>query len=97
MPQEQLLGNIVLVVITLGSFITVIQKFTQPLNELKIVIQELKDCITTLRNDNEIQNKRIEKHGTEIDELKTKLNCIDKDIHLLKHGRSQYHDKKESR
>lgn len=77
MPQEQLLGNIVMVVITLGSFIAVIQKFTQPIQELKIVIQELRDCISTLRNDNEVQNKRIEKHGLEIDDLKTRVGNVE--------------------
>ncbi|MFQ9974112.1 hypothetical protein [Coprobacillus cateniformis] len=82
MPQEQLLGNIVLVVITLGSFIAVIQKFTQPINELKVVIQELRDCISTLRNDNEIQNKRIEKHGIEIDELKDRVGKVETKVNL---------------
>ncbi|WP_270640224.1 hypothetical protein [Longibaculum muris] len=97
MNQEQLIGNTVLIMITLGSFVAVIQRFTQPIHELKIVIQELKDCIVILRNDNEIQNKRIEKHGEEIDELKMRVNCIDKDVHLLKHGGSEKNGKNECR
>ncbi|MFR7589854.1 MAG: hypothetical protein ACLUVC_00275 [Longibaculum sp.] len=97
MLQEQLIGNTVLIIITLGSFITVIQKFTQPIQELKIVIQELKDCIVVLRNDNEIQNQRIQKHDQQIDEIKIKMNCLDKDIHLLKHRGSEANGQNESR
>ena len=70
MDEAQMIGYVVLVVITLGSFITVIQRFTQPINDLKVVIQELRDCINVLKNDNETQNRRITEHGKDIDQLK---------------------------
>ena len=52
MEQAQLIGYAVLAIITLGSFVVVIQKFTTPINELRIVIQELRDCITNITKEN---------------------------------------------
>ena len=43
LEETQMIGYAVVVVITLGSFIAVIQKFTQPINELKVVIQKLNE------------------------------------------------------
>lgn len=77
MPQEQFIGNVILAVITLGSFLAIVQKFTQPINDLKVVIQELRDCINDLKNDNATQNKRLEKHGIEIDDLKERVGRIE--------------------
>lgn len=82
MDEAQWIGNVVLVIITLGSFIAVISKFTQPINDLKLVIQKLNDCIENLKKDNEVQNKRIEKHGIEIDELKGKVSKIETKIDM---------------
>lgn len=82
MNDATILGNAVLVIITLGSFITLIVKFTQPINDLKIVMQELRDCIEHLRNDNVVQNKRIEKHGIEIDELKGRMQKVETKIEM---------------
>lgn len=77
MNDPQILGNAILVIITLGSFVTLIAKFTQPINALKIVIQELRDCINVLRNDNAVQNKRLDKHGEEIDALKGRVQKVE--------------------
>ena len=77
MEEAQLIGYAVLAVITLGSFVVVIQRFTQPINELKVVIQELKDCIKDIRKDNDIQNKRLEEHGKQIDDLKVKVGNLE--------------------
>lgn len=82
MEEAQLLGYGVLVVITLGSFVAVISKFTQPINDLKVVIQKLNDCIENIKKDNEVQNKRIEKHGLEIDELKGRMNKVETKVNL---------------
>lgn len=77
MDQAQLIGYAVTIVITLGSFIAVIQKFTQPINELKIVIQKLNDNIDTLKTDNDTQNKRLDRHSNEIDDLKLRMNNVE--------------------
>lgn len=75
--EAQLLGYIVLSVITLGSFIAVVQKFTQPINDLKLVIQELKGCVRSLKEHNDIFNKRLEKHGDEIDKIEKRVQKLE--------------------
>ncbi len=77
MPQAQIIGYIVLAVVTLGGFIGVIQKITQPINDLRIVVQELRDCINSLKTDNSTQNKRLTKHGEEIDKLNSRVQKIE--------------------
>ena len=64
-------------VITLGSFIAVIIKFVQPINDLRIVIQKLNDTIDNLQRDNDTQNKRIDKHGKQIDDLNNRVGKIE--------------------
>ena len=73
MDEVQFLGYLVMAIITLGGFVAVITRITQPINDLRVVVQELRDCITTLKNDNAIQNRRLEEHGKDIDELKLKI------------------------
>ena len=69
MEQAQLIGYAVIAIITLGSFIVVIQRFTQPINELRIVIQELKDCIKDINKENARHTERLDKHRDQIEEL----------------------------
>lgn len=82
MGAEQFLGYLVTAIITLGAFVAVIQKLTQPINDLKVVIQELRDCISSLKSDNATQNHRIEEHGKEIDELKGRVSKVETKIEL---------------
>ena len=77
MNEMQLLGYAVTIVITLGGFIAVIQRFTQPINDLRVVIQELRDCIKMLKNDSQAQDRRLQKHGEQIDELDKKVNHLE--------------------
>lgn len=88
MSENEILGYVITAFITLGAFFSVIQKFTQPINELKIVIQELRDCIATLKSDTALQNRRLEKHGEEIDKLDKRVGEIETKIkmyHEIKH------------
>ena len=75
MNEMQILGYGVTIVITLGSFVAVIMKFMQPINDLKVVIQELKDCVKALKEDRDELRKQVETHGVEIRELR---ECIGK-------------------
>ena len=81
MEQAQLIGYAVLAIITLGSFTVVISRFTQPINELRIVIQELRDCINNITKENARHTERLDKHRDQIEnlqrdvaEIKTKMN-----------------------
>lgn len=84
MDDVQFLGYLISAIITLGGFIAVIMKFIQPINDLRVVIQKLNDTIDTLKDDNLTQNKRIEKHGEQIDELNHRVGKIETkiDMHL---------------
>lgn len=76
MDEMQFVGYLVSAVITLGGFVAVIMKITQPINDLRVVVQELKDCITTLKNDNSTQNRRLDEHGRDIDDLKIQVGNL---------------------
>ena len=83
MDEIQFLGYLIMAVITLGSFIAVIMKFVQPINELRVVIQKLNDNIDSLKSDNAIQNKRIDRHGERIDQLDNRVGKIEMKIEMI--------------
>lgn len=77
MDNLQFMGYLVSAVISLGGFIAVIMKFVQPINDLRVVIQKLNDNIDALKNDNTQQNRRIDKHGEQIDNLGHRVDKIE--------------------
>ena len=83
MDEIQFLGYLIMAVITLGSFIAVIMKFVQPINELRVVIQKLNDNIDSLKSDNAVQNKRIDRHGERIDQLDNRVGKIEMKIEMI--------------
>lgn len=85
MSQTEFLGLLIPALSVLAGFITVIIKINQPINDLRLVVQELKDCIASLKNDNATQNRRIDEHGKEIDQLKL-------DVQKIKTKVEMYHD-----
>lgn len=82
MNEVVFVGYLVLAVVTLGGFIAVIMKFVQPINDLRVVIQKLNDTIDTLETDNVTQNRRIEKHGEQIDDLNHRVGNIETKIEI---------------
>lgn len=77
MNELQIVGLLVVGAVTLGGFITLIWKIMQPINELRVVIQKLNDTIDSLTNDNNLQNKRLDKHGIEIDNLNQRVGNLE--------------------
>lgn len=77
MEEMQFLGYLVTAIITLGAFVAVIQKLTQPINDLKVVIQELRDCISSLRTDNATQNAHLVKHDGDISDLQDRVTKVE--------------------
>ncbi len=77
MDNIQFIGTLISAVITLGAFVAVIMKFIQPINDLRVVIQKLNDTIDSLKKDNDTQNRRIEKHGEQIDKLDRRVGRIE--------------------
>lgn len=85
MNELEIIGLLVAAVITLGSFIAVIVKFTQPINDLRVVIQKLNDNIDSLRNDNAQQSKKIDKHGEQINELDHRVGTLETKVDFYHH------------
>lgn len=86
MDEMQFLGYAVTAIITLGGFIAIIQKFTQPINELRVVMQKLNDNIDALKNDNETQTKRLDKHGEKIEDLDHRVGTIETKMDMYHKG-----------
>ena len=77
MDEMQLIGYAVTAIITLGGFIAVIQRFTQPINELRIAIQKLIDNIDTIKSDNQMHGKQLDEHNKAIADLNGKVGKIE--------------------
>lgn len=77
MDEMQLLGYAVTAIITLGGFIAVIMKFTQPINELRVVIQKLLDKIDSISKDSDEHGKVIAKHGDDLAKLGTRVDKLE--------------------
>lgn len=77
MSEAEILGYIVLAVITLGSFVTVVFKFTQPVNDLRVVIQELRDCINSINKEKDRQNERLNAHAKQLDDITGRVGRLE--------------------
>ncbi len=82
MDEAQFLGYLVMAIVTLGGFVTVVNRITQPINDLRVVVQELKDCISTLKTDNATQNRRLDEHGKDIDNLKVAVGNLETKVSM---------------
>lgn len=82
MDEMQVLGYAVTAIITLGAFIAVIQKFTTPINELRVVMQKLNDNIDMLKNDNAAHDKMLDKHGEQIDKLDNRVGKLETKVDM---------------
>lgn len=83
MEQAELIGYAVLAIITLGSFTVVISRFTQPINELRVVIQELRDCITNITKENARHTERLDLHRDQIAELQQDVAEVKTIVNIL--------------
>ena len=82
MDDVVLIGYAVTAVVVLGGFIGVIMKFTQPINDLRVVIQKLNDKIDSMIEDANELKIRVGEHGKEIDALGTRVCKIETQIDL---------------
>ena len=84
MDDVVLIGYAVTAVVVLGGFIGVIMKFTQPINDLRVVIQKLNDKIDSMIEDANELKIRVGEHGKEIDALGTRVCKIETRIDMDK-------------
>lgn len=85
MNEMQILGYVITALITLGSFIAIIMKFIQPINELRVMVQKLNDAIDSFVKEGKRRDSRLDKHGEDIDQLKG-------DVQTLKTKMDLYHN-----
>lgn len=82
MDDVLLIGYAVTAVVILGGFIGIIMKFTQPINDLRVVIQKLNDKIDSMIEDANELKTRVSAHGKEIDDLGTRVCKIETRIDI---------------
>lgn len=74
LTELQMIGVVIGAVIVVASFAAVIIKITnkidEPISELKLVIQQLKDALDVITGDVANIRRRVDAHGKEIDEIK---------------------------
>lgn len=85
MDETQILGYLILAFVTLGSFIGIIIKFTQPINDLRVVIQKLNDNIDALKNTDDQQAKKIEQHDVQIGKLGHRVDKLETKVVMYHH------------
>lgn len=82
MDDVILIGYAVTAIVVLGGFVGVIMKFTQPINDLRVVIQKLNDKIDSIIADANDLKTRVGEHGKEIDALGTRVCKIETRIDI---------------
>lgn len=82
MDDVVLIGYAVTAIVVLGGFVGVIMKFTQPINDLRVVIQKLNDKIDSMIEDANELKTRVGEHGKEIDDLGTRVCKIETRIDI---------------
>ncbi|WP_101773535.1 DUF7365 family protein [Peptostreptococcus faecalis] len=97
--SEQEVYFIILKIVTVAipiiiGIVTITEKLTKPINQLDKTISNLNATISSLQESNKVQDKRLDRHGREIDETKhkiiehnTRIGNVEKDIEELKGGR----------
>lgn len=85
MDANQFLGYLISGIITLGGFVAIVCKFTQPINDLKIVIQELKDTLNAMRENDRRRDETLEAHGKDITELRETVGQLKTKVELYHH------------
>ena len=85
MDPNQFLGYLISGIITLGGFVAIVWKFTQPINDLKIVIQELKDTLNAMRESDKRRDETLEAHGRDIIDLRETVSTLKTNVEMYHH------------
>lgn len=82
MSDTEFLGYFVVAVATLGGFMGVISKFTQPINELRLVIQKLNDKIDAISDNHEKIQRVINDHEQKISDLDSRIGKVETTVEI---------------
>lgn len=86
MDNTTFLGYLVIALISLGSFITLIVKFTQPINDLRVVIQKLNDNIEAIKDTNKEQSDTLKEHGEHLTRIDGKIGVLETKVNMYHPG-----------
>lgn len=82
MDETQFLGYLVVAIVTLGAFIGIVTKFTQPINDLRVVIQRLNDTIDLLKSTDDHHTEKIEQHDKQINSLDRRVDKLETKVDM---------------
>ena len=85
MDEMQFMGYLISALMVLGGFIGLIIKFIQPINKLNVTIQQLIDTMANLKEQEDKQDKKLEKHDEQIDDLQGRMNTVETKIKIYHH------------
>lgn len=85
MGEMEFLGLLIVSIITLGGFIALVLKFTQPINELRVVIQKLIDKLDTLSGDTAKQETRLNDHDNHFVKLDGRVDKLETRMDMYHH------------
>lgn len=77
-----LLIGLTVVISVLASFSKFTNSFSQPINELKIAIENLNISVASMKELIKVQEERITKHGNELDDVKVRLTQLETEVHI---------------
>ena len=80
--MEEFLGYLVLGLATLIALFAAAQKFLEPINALNLAVQELRDYISSLKDDDARQNAELKDHGKQISELSDRVGKVETKIEM---------------
>lgn len=83
MVTNEMVGVIIAAAVVVGGFVAMIAKAFKPMQTLNESIINLTAVINRLIDNDKVQDARISKHGTEIDELKLKAENHEARLHSL--------------
>ena len=86
MGEFEIVGMIIAGVVTLGSFVAIILKFTQPINELRVVIQKLIDKLDSLTKDNTEHDKHLSEHDDHLNTLDGRVGTLETKMDMYHHN-----------
>lgn len=81
--QAQIIGYSVLVIITLGSFVTLIFKISAPITRLQVAVEKLTPILDNINSDLNSLANRVSIHGKEIDELRDRIIRLEEKLNGL--------------
>lgn len=77
-----LLIGLTVVISVLASFSKFTNSFSQPINELKIAIENLNISVASMKELIKVQEERITKHGNELNDVKVRLTQLETEVHI---------------